>query len=111
MTTGFDPELVRGNLAGMILAILEREDEVYGWEIAKALAEASEGRLKPGQGTLYPALHDLEESGLVSARWARGEGRQRKYYRLTAKGRRALAARRKEWKEFAGFLGAVLNPA
>ena len=109
--TGFDPDLVRGNIAPMVLAILDRDGEAYGYSIAKALAEASGGRLKPGQGTLYPALHDLEEAGHVSARWAEAGGRRRKYYRLTAKGRRALADRRAEWKAFAGFVGTVLKPA
>lgn len=109
--TGFDPELVRGNVAALVLGVLEREGEAYGYEIAKALIEASAGRVKAGQGTLYPALHDLEESGQVSARWTKREGRRRKYYRLTSKGRRTLAERRDEWKEFAGFVGAVLAPA
>lgn len=111
MTNGFDPELVRGNITAMVLSVLEREGEAYGYEIAKALVGASGGRIKAGQGTLYPALHDLEESGQVSARWTRGEGRKRKYYRLTAKGRKALAERRAEWKEFSGFVRAMLKPA
>lgn len=107
----FAPDLVRGNLAGMILSVLAREGEAYGYEIARALAEASGGRFRPGQGTLYPSLHDLEEAGQVSARWAKVGGRRRKYYRLTAAGRRTLAARRAEWKVFSGFVGTVLEPA
>jgi DNA-binding PadR family transcriptional regulator len=86
-----------GNVETMLLAVLET-GRSYGYAIVKELNSRADGVLHLGEGTVYPVLHRLEEKRLVSASWRTAEnGRQRKYYRLTNKGRRALAANRQQW--------------
>lgn len=86
-----------GNVETMLLAVLETGPS-YGYAIVKELNKRADGILRMGEGTVYPVLHRLEEKRLVSARWRAAEnGRQRKYYRLTNKGRKALAQNRQQW--------------
>lgn len=63
------------------------------------------------EGTLYPALHRLEEAGLLASRWAEVGGRRRRVYHLTTAGRRSLVGRREEWREFSRAVNAVLEEA
>ena len=69
----------------------------------------SDGYFDLKEGSLYPALHRIERQKLVSAFWQEADGRRRKYYRITAKGRRALGTRRKEWTVFANSVNGVLG--
>ncbi|MBM3975695.1 MAG: PadR family transcriptional regulator [Planctomycetes bacterium] len=90
-------ELIAASSVPLVLAVLAR-GESYGYAILQGVAELSEGRLAWGEGMLYPVLHRLERDGLVDASWGRSEvGRERKYYRITAAGRAALARHRDEW--------------
>jgi DNA-binding PadR family transcriptional regulator len=61
------------------------------------------------EGTLYPALHRLEDSGLVNSRWTEESGRRRRVYQLTAKGRRSLSRRQMEWRAFARAVDGVVE--
>ena len=80
----------------------------HGYRIADELFERSEGTLELAEGTLYPALYRLQQQGLVTSRWGRGDGRRkRRVYRLTNRGRRELKAQRDEWVEFATAVDAV----
>ncbi|MHC4572406.1 MAG: PadR family transcriptional regulator [Planctomycetota bacterium] len=98
-----------GNVETLLLAILDSGPS-YGYAIAKELNRRSQGILQLGEGTIYPVLHRLEEKKLISARWRLAEnGRQRKYYRLTAKGRRALAVNRQQWQMLSAVMGKVLG--
>jgi len=98
-----------GNVETLLLAILEAGPS-YGYAIAKELNRRSQGILQLGEGTIYPVLHRLEEKKLISAKWRLAEnGRQRKYYRLTAKGRRALAVNRQQWQMLSAVMGKVLG--
>ena len=106
----FDPELLKGNFVTLLLAVLSRHGEMYGYEIAQKLSDETEGRISPGQSTLYPALHQLEADGHVLAHWKTAGGRKRKYYAITSGGRRELARRREEWRQFQRTLNAVLDP-
>ena len=106
-----DSELLKGNFITLLLAILARGGEMYGYEIAQRLSDETEGRISPGQSTLYPALHQLEASGYVSACWRDAGGRKRKYYAITSEGKRELARRRDEWREFQRTVNLVLDPA
>ena len=72
------------------------------------LKRRSGGRFDLPEGTVYPALHRLEEAGLLESRWADPGGRRRRIYRLTRRGRRSLADRRREWEGFARAVEAVL---
>ena len=102
-------DLVRGALEPVILDVIAG-GATYGYEIAKAIEQASEGKLLAQEGTLYPALHRLEKRGWLEAEWNLSpEGRQRKHYRLTASGRKERQALRKEWTEFTRTVNLILG--
>jgi PadR family transcriptional regulator PadR len=85
----------------LILAVLS-EEELYGYEIGARIRERSSSFIDPGEGWLYPALHKLELEGALEATWRDSEiGPKRRYYRLTRKGSRMLAAQSSEWESFA----------
>ena len=91
-------DLVAASATPLVLAILA-EGESYGYAIIKRVSELSGGHLLWTDGMLYPVLHRLERNGLVAATWGSAEnGRRRRYYRLTAEGRRQLVAERKRWQ-------------
>lgn len=92
-------ELMRGAGPVAVLRLLEG-GERYGYELVTLLEQRTNGVLAMGQGTLYPLLYNLEAKGLIDARSevAADTGRPRKYYRLTDKGRRQLAADREQWQ-------------
>src|SRR5262245_25064960 len=92
-------ELMRGAGPAAVLALLDKRGEVYGYELVAALSSGSSGALDMGQATLYPMLYNLEAKGLLKATWRETpSGRRRKYYALTAKGRRRLATHRLQWR-------------
>jgi len=102
-------DLLRGALEPVILEVIAG-GATYGYEIARAIEQASGGQLLAQEGTLYPALHRLEKRGLLEAEWALSpEGRQRKHYRLTALGRKERLSLRKEWAEFSRAVNLVLG--
>jgi len=102
-----DAEELKGHLDGLILAVLADQPK-HGYAVIQALKARSGGRLQLPEGTVYPALHRLERSGLLASEWL-NVGRRRRVYRLTARGRRELGARRARWREFAGTIEAVLT--
>ena len=90
-------ELVAASSRPMVLSILAG-GESYGYEILQQVALLSNGEIQWSDGMLYPVLHRLEKDGLVTSRWeAADSGRRRKYYRLSAKGRKRLAQDRAGW--------------
>ncbi len=91
-------DLIAASATQLILAILS-EGESYGYAILKRVAELSGGELQWTDGMLYPVLHRLERNGFVEALWGQSEtGRQRKYYRLTDRGRDELTSQRRQWQ-------------
>lgn len=100
-----NPDLLRGNLDLILLSILEARP-LYGFAIIQEAKERSGGYFEFREGSLYPALHRLELDGLLAAQ--EGEtgrnGKPRKYYALTDKGRQALDAKRHEFGAFAGAM-------
>ena len=91
-------EWMRGAGPLAVLKLLEQRD-MYGYELAEALERQSDGVLAMGHSTLYPLLYNLESKGLIrSLRPSSANGRTRKYYRLTAAGRRKLESRHREWR-------------
>ena len=91
-------DLVAASSTPLVLAILSEEDS-YGYAILKRVRELSGGRMEWTDGMLYPVLHRLERLGHIEARWEKSEsGRRRKYYRITADGRRQLAEERRQWE-------------
>jgi PadR family transcriptional regulator, regulatory protein PadR len=90
-------DLVAASTIPLVLGILA-EGESYGYAIIKRVAELSGGHLQWTDGMLYPVLHRLERQGYVAAKWdTSGNGRRRKYYRITEQGRTELAAQRQQW--------------
>jgi PadR family transcriptional regulator PadR len=103
-------EALKGHLDGLLLAVLEA-GPAHGYAVIEALRSGSEGTFDLPTGTIYPALHRLEETGLVASTWSDGAGRRRRVYQLTAAGRKALKAQRQAWQEFAGAVSSVMNRA
>ena len=103
----FSRELKKGSTDMLVLALLE-ERQRHGYEIGKQIELGSGGRLKFRIGSLYPILCRLEDRGLISGRWVERSGeRRRRYYRLTAEGRKALAHERNLWKQFVTTINAI----
>lgn len=104
-------ELLQGTLDLLILRTL-RQQPKHGHAIAKHIQQTSEELLQVETGSLYPALHRLEARGWVRASWEISEkGKRARYYRLTARGRKQLAAEHSKWEAFSRAMGLVLNPA
>lgn len=101
-------DLDRTPLDAMLLAVLD-EAPVHGYAVIERLRERSAGGFDLPEGTVYPALHRLERAGLLRATWSTAEGRRRKTYALTRKGRTALDRRRAEWQAYTRAVGAVLG--
>src|SRR5216110_317117 len=102
-----DRELRKGSAETVILALLEERDR-HGYEIAKLIDQRSDGALKFHVASLYPTLYRLERRGLVQGRWVERAGaRRRRFYRLTAEGRRTLETQRRSWKTFFAALNRV----
>ncbi|NKB86657.1 MAG: PadR family transcriptional regulator [Acidobacteria bacterium] len=103
-------ELLQGTLDMLILRVLA-ETPLHGYAIGKRLGEVSAGRLEIPQGSLYPALHRIEQRALVDATWTTIRGREAKVYAINAKGRRKLKDEISGWEELASTVSLVLNNA
>lgn len=91
-------DLMAASSTPLVLGILS-EGESYGYEIVKRVDELSGGSLKWTDGMMYPLLHRLEHQGYLKARWHQADtGRKRKYYRITAQGRKALQDQQLQWQ-------------
>jgi len=100
-------ELKRGSAELMILASLE-ERERHGYEIAKLIDDRSAGKLRFHVASLYPMLYRMERKKLVEGKWVEKAGeRRRRFYRLTAAGKKALAEQRRSWREFVTALNSL----
>ena len=100
----------RGTLPTLILEALEQEPN-HGYRIAQQIKERSRGVLDFKEGTLYPALHKLENEGLVESFEGVEKGRPRRYYRITKPGRGVLAKDRAEWRELSRAVTLILGKA
>lgn len=97
-------ELVAASSRPMVLSILAAGDQ-YGYEIIRQVKQLSGGDLQWSPGMLYPLLHRLERDGLIEGYWElTGEGRPRKYYRLTARGRRQMSIDKASWRSVSAAL-------
>jgi transcriptional regulator len=104
-------DLLQGTLDLLILRTLQ-DDAKHGWDIAERIEQMSEKVLEVNQGSLYPALHRLEHQGLIKAEWGVSElGRRARFYRLTASGRRQLAAESEDWARLSAAINRVLRMA
>jgi PadR family transcriptional regulator, regulatory protein PadR len=103
--------LKQGTLELLILRLL-RAGPLNGWDIMQRIRVVSGEVLTVTPGALYPALHRLEERGLIAAEWTASENNRRaKFYELIPKGRKQLDAERETWERFAGAVDAILRDA
>ena len=104
-------EFLPGTLALLILKALER-GPLHGYAIATQIEGMSEETLRVEEGSLYPALHRLEEAGWIKARWSTTEtGRRARIYEITAAGRRQLESEEQRWKAITAAVGKILKHA
>jgi PadR family transcriptional regulator, regulatory protein PadR len=102
-------DAVQGTLDFLILKTLSWQP-MHGYGIARWIRKSSGDELQIEEGTLYPALHRLEDRGLIEAEWGLSENNRRaKFYRLTAAGRRELGVRMKSWERYARAVARVLT--
>jgi PadR family transcriptional regulator, regulatory protein PadR len=103
---------LQGSLDLLVLKTLAQRGKLHGYGIALHIEEASDALLQVEEGSLYPALHRMEQSGWIAAEWAQSErGRQAKYYRLTAAGRRRLEQAEQDFEGLVKGVRAVLKYA
>jgi PadR family transcriptional regulator, regulatory protein PadR len=102
-------DLLQGTLDVLVLKTLELQ-AMHGWGISQRIQQISGNVLQVNQGSLYPALHRLEEQGLIQAKWGASENnRQAKYYELTRAGRKQLTAETRNWERLSGAVGRILG--
>lgn len=95
----------------LVLKTLAR-GPMHGWGIAHSIQQISEEVLRVEEGSLYPALHRMELDGLIDAEWGQSENKRRaKFYRLTDRGRKALAAETDHWRQLARAIARVMETA
>ena len=102
-------QLRKGSTSLLLLSALQ-EEPMYGYQIMRELERRSEGYFNMTAALLYPALHRLENEGLVQSQWQQGQGkRRRKYYTITQAGHQALAQDTRDWQTFINKLSMVLQ--
>jgi PadR family transcriptional regulator len=102
-------DLVQGTLDLLILKVIALEP-MHGWAIAQRIRQMSNDVLQVGQGSLYPALHKLEQQGWIDSAWGASENNRRaKYYSLTSRGRAMLRAEAATWRRYAAAVGRILE--
>src|ERR1700682_5206819 len=100
---------LQGTLALLVLKSLD-EGPMHGWGITLHIEKISNQVLRVEEGSLYPALHRMEQEGWIAAEWGLSENNRRaRYYRLTAAGRKQLGAEQTNWKQITDAVGLVLS--
>jgi len=106
------PDSLQGSLDLLVLKILHRRPKLHGYAIMAAISEWSADVLRAEEGSLYPALHRMEEAGWISAKWTvKDNGRRARVYALTAAGRKQLAAEESRWESVTAAVGRILRMA
>ena len=107
----YDREFLTGTVGVLILSLLS-ERAMYGYEILREAERRSARQFQMKEGTLYPALHQMERAGFLESEWRQSDsGRARKYYTLTAKGRRHAASKRRQWESISAAMRSILGGA
>jgi PadR family transcriptional regulator, regulatory protein PadR len=106
------PNSAQSTLDLLVLTVLNKRGRSHGYGIANAIQELSEEALRIEEGSLYPALHRMEESGWISAEWVMTEKKRRaRIYEITKTGKKQLSAENERWKSFSTGVAMVLNHA
>lgn len=103
-----DKNLIGGSTRLLLLALLDKGDR-YGYDIIRTLAERSQNVFAFKEGTLYPVLHKLEAEGCIRAYEKVVDGRRRRYYSITRKGKEQLARERAQWKTFSAAVTKIIG--
>src|SRR3954470_6724760 len=104
-------DLVQGTLDMLVMKTLSR-GAMHGWGIAQSIHLLSDEVLRVEEGSLYPALHRLELDGMLDAEWGVSENKRRaRFYRLSARGRKQLAAESAKWDRVAGAIARIMQTA
>jgi PadR family transcriptional regulator PadR len=107
--TSLDSELLKGTLSLLILVLLSRKP-MYGYKLAATVHRDTNGAFTWREGSLYPSLHKLEADGSIKGEWEEKEtGRKRRYYHITAKGKKTLAGKVLSWTELCQAVNAILE--
>jgi PadR family transcriptional regulator PadR len=102
-------ERVKGHLDLLLLGILSNGPG-HGYQIIAALRERSGGQLELTEGSVYPALHRLQDAGWLASEWHAVAGRRRRIYRITPDGSSALSDERRDWRALVSSIDSVLRP-
>lgn len=105
-----DNSLLKGALSTLVLKLLADNGQMYGYEIIQKIKEASDDQMTITEGALYPALHKLEQNGLLVAEHRPVSGRVRKYYTLSAKGKQATEDKLRQLQDFLRSVQMVIQP-
>src|SRR5437762_2190918 len=104
-------EVLRGTLDLLVLRTLTLEP-MHGWGISQRIQQFSRGVLDVNQGSLYPALQRLEHRGWIESEWRTSDhNRRARFYRLSARGRRALGTETESWRRYVAAVEGILRPA
>ena len=102
-----ETQFLKGSISLLLLHLLSR-GEMYGYEILQEASRRSANAFDLKEGTLYPALHQLEKKGQIKSQWRTADnGRERKYYSLTSKGKKAVVAYERQWQHLTGAIAAI----
>ncbi|MDR2237149.1 MAG: PadR family transcriptional regulator [Chryseobacterium sp.] len=101
--------LYKGTLQNIILKLLSKEVKMYGYQITQRAKELTQGELEMTEGALYPLLHKLESDGIISSEVQKINGRDRKYYLLTEKGKKQQTVQEDEMKNYLLNLNTIFN--
>jgi PadR family transcriptional regulator PadR len=103
-------DILQGTLTLLVLRVLAARGELHGYAITALIQEASAEMLRVEEGSLYPALHRMEQEGWLKAEWKLTErGRQAKFYRITEKGRRQLEEEKESWERLTKGVARVMK--
>lgn len=100
-------ELLKGSTSLLVLSAINSSD-MYGYEIVKKIKMASDDVFNLNEGTLYPILHAMEKEHQVESYWKEVDGRKRKYYHITKKGKKLLQEKTDEWKVYSNSVEKVM---
>jgi transcriptional regulator len=104
------PDSLQGSLDLLVLKILSRRPRLHGYALMSAIRDISEEVLRVEEGSLYPALHRMEEAGWIRAAWiTKDNGRRARLYELTAAGRKQLGAEESRWQAVTSAVNRVLR--
>ncbi len=101
--------LYKGTLQNIVLKLLAKEIKMYGYQITQRAKELTKGELEMTEGALYPILHKLENEGIIFSEMQNVNGRDRKYYLLTEKGKKQQTSQEAEMKSYLFNLNAIFN--